>query len=138
ILSNVSVFPVVAVTSAGVESSRQYASTSLPTLYSTANLATMLPPEAVHTGLVPNFAVTEPVPARVSVTAIPPVVYPFAFACSLVTPAYVVEDVVMLDVDRNKATLYELPEMIVPLRISVRAPLTNVHAPAANVVSSYI
>lgn len=80
-------FPEVAVTSAPPGSSRQYANTRAPTSYSTANFAVMLPADAVHAVGLVEVIVTVLVPDRETVTAFPPVVYPFAFATSFVTPA---------------------------------------------------
>ena len=75
----------------------------------TAYRAVILPPLAVHTGSVAMSTVTVVVPESVSATAIPPVVYPFALACSLVRPAYVVDPAPMFEVDRNSA-IFQLSE----------------------------
>jgi hypothetical protein len=98
----------------------------------------MEPPEAVHTGLEVKLAVTDVVPERVNATVMPPVVYPLAFACSFVTPAYVVDDVDTFDVDRNSAHLYVSVSMSNwPCSIFVLVVLVKVHAPAA-ISSSYL
>lgn len=96
----------------------------------------MEPPLAVHTGLVANDAVTEVVPASTKVTVMPPVVYPLAFACSFVAPAYVVEAAPRFDVERNSATFQvSVSQSNCEVRIFDRQVLVGVQAPAAMIVS---
>lgn len=65
----------------------------------------MLPPEAVHAAGSVQSNVTVVVPLRENVTDFPPVVYPLAFACSFVRPAYVVLEAPILLVLRKRAIL---------------------------------
>src|SRR3990167_6141638 len=100
----------------------------------TAKRAEMLPPDAVQTGSVVTSTVTVVVPARVSATAMPPVVYPLTLVCSFETPAYVVVAAPMFDVDRKSAHLNESESKSnVPLSIRVRDTSVKVQLPAATV-----
>src|SRR3990167_8140249 len=94
----------------------------------TAKRAEMLPPDAVQTGSVVTSTVTVVGPARVSATAMPPLV------CSFEPPAYVAVASPLFDVDRKSAHLNEsVSKSKVPLRIRVRDTSVKVQLPAATV-----